>query len=267
MFCAAFFALTVAAGRADADPYSLLRPKDPDYVAKWGDEFVDGTPGGEVTYSFVGADILIEETLRKGQANEEVISTDTVALGDFMPGGWEEVIAAAFDAWAAVANITFREVEDMGEANGAFGGSGDIRIMGHAGDFIAHAFRPPSAKPGEPNNSKFGDIHFRDTVNWLIGPDPKPSGNENRSLLRTAIHEIGHAIGLDHVDDINQIMCGGLGTGACVGFHAPQWGDIEGAQTIYGAPVPEPGMIALFGLGAIVLLVLRRRRALRSAAT
>ncbi|KAK5977996.1 hypothetical protein GCK32_005357 [Trichostrongylus colubriformis] len=62
---------------------------------------------------------------------------------------------------------------------------------------LAHAFRPRgvSFEPDEDPSHVIGDIHFNDDVPWTPA-----------LLHATAIHEIGHALGLPHVGDVNSVM-------------------------------------------------------------
>ncbi len=72
----------------------------------------------------------------------------TVSLGSVMPSGYFAAIQAAFDAWSAIANITFQYVTpDNGVAFNGFGTTADIRIGAHVFDgpsgTLAHGYYPP----------------------------------------------------------------------------------------------------------------------------
>ena len=120
-------------------------------------------------------------------------------------------IEEAFGVWSSVAPLNFTEVEDSS-------GNSQIRIGqeyidGRSGT-LAFAYFPTN-----------GDIRFDNGENW------------NRSLfLETAVHEIGHSLGLDHESGTSAIMnptiqnrYNGLGTAFLY------QDDINGIRSIYGS--------------------------------
>ena len=85
---------------------------------------------------------------------------------------------------------------------------------------LAHAFYPGTRGKGSHIN---GDIHFwNETVKWVYGK-PKQCTYEcyndkncvcERNIYATAIHELGHALGLDHDEnDKSCIMYGSVQDG------------------------------------------------------
>lgn len=214
----------------------------PTTPGKWGSPTF-GT-GAVVTYSYMSAGIATDNGL-------------TVSLDSIMPAGYKTAMEAAFNAWSAVADITFVEVADGGEDFNASGTSGDIRIgahnMGGPGGTLAHGFYPPVN-----GNTAAGDIHFDSTDTWKIG-----FGGTGFDIFQVMAHELGHAIGLDHSSVPNSLM-NPFYTEAFSGLQAD---DIAGAQFIYGARVQEPppgvpdsgATLALLGLGVAGLIGFRRR--------
>jgi hypothetical protein len=97
------------------------------------------------------------------------------------------------------------------------------------------------------------DIWLDDSETWA------PYGETDLSFFAVALHEIGHVIGLDHVEDTSEIMnsfvsANGLGDG-----------DLLGAQILYGdaegnvVEPPEPEVVAASGGGSgmgFLLLIL-----------
>ena len=169
--------------------------------------------GGVVAWSLVGAGLT-------DQSGESLYSGSSVSLGNFLSFDFTAVLRQAFDTWAAVANIEFIQVQDGG-GNWGVGSSPTIRIAGGytdgPGNNLAWAFYPA-------NDTQSGDILFDsgDTV-WTAA-----------NFLHVAMHEIGHALGLDHQPfptpaimnpsvDINFPMSG------------LQADDINGIRALYGA--------------------------------
>lgn len=218
----------------------VLGPTTP---GKWGPAAM-GT-GATVYYSYAS---IAYPTVEPGGP--------IVPLHTFMPGGAaaiEAAIDAAFDAWSAVADITFIEVADSGDPFNAAGATGDIRIGGHAFDGasgeLAHGYFPPAN-----GNSAAGDIHFDIAETWKFG-----FGGAGFDIFQVAAHEIGHAIGLDHTAVPGSLM-NPFYTEAFAGLQAD---DIAGAQFIYGprpGAVPEPGTLSILVASGLVAMAFGARR-------
>lgn len=187
-------------------------PSDAVYGASWGDTpSLMGDAGGVVTYSIAGAGFSLASF---GQGN--VTSVD----GDEFYGNidFEAEIAAAFDRWSEHAEIEFVQVEDEG-GNPGTNLLGDIRFFFGLipGNTIGLAYYPSFFG----NSAIAGDIMLDqiDTASaWGL--------NVFRALLA---HEIGHAIGLQHVPNgSDSVMT------PTVGLSAPTSFDIAAAQQIYG---------------------------------
>lgn len=100
----------------------------------------------------------------------------------------EAAIKTALDAWASVADITFTQVDQPGLRDSldiSFG-----RIDG-AGGTLAQAYFPDDV-----NSARLaGDIQFDIAEAWEVG---NQLGGQAFDLVSVAVHEIGHALGLDH---------------------------------------------------------------------
>ncbi len=212
----------------------VLGPTTP---GKWGSP-VFGT-GATVTWSYMASGV---DCSADGGG---VCSS----FASFMPVGFEAAVNAAFAAWASVADLTFMQIADGGEAFNAPGTSGDIRLGGHTFDgpsgTLAHGYYPPVN-----GDTAAGDIHFDTAESWKLG-----WGGPGFNIYQVLSHELGHALGLDHTAVPNSLM-NPFYTEA---FMGPQADDIAGMQYIYG-PVPEPSTWALFAIGVAALSLSRRRR-------
>lgn len=230
----------------------VLGPTD-----KWGSATF-GT-GATVTYSFMGNGVSCggEPECAAGSGLNTSILTG-------MGAGGEAAITAAFDAWSAVADISFSLVADDGAAYNAATLSGDIRIGMHyfdgSGSTLAHAYYPPYT--GVTGDTIYGDIHFDTAETWKIG-----FGGSGFDIFTVAAHEIGHAIGLKHTGVSGSL----LNAYYSEAFSGPQADDIAGAQYLYGAPVtttvPEPttGLLLLTGMISFMVCVRRKRSEFKNA--
>ena len=151
----------------------------PGYMNKWSS---GGGEVTEITFSFYSGDM--------DTVNTHVYSTsfaDRVFSADFLTftEGQKELFREALQAWEAVANIKFIEVDEVD------GAAGTIRVFGSnadSGPAIATTLLPTKYISG-------GDIWLFEGImesDWTRG---------EASAFRTIMHEIGHALGLNHTHD------------------------------------------------------------------
>jgi len=132
-----------------------------------------------------------------------------------------QVIVEAFNKWADVSTLNFSEVQSGGDFKIEFatGNHGDGNPFDGSGRTLAHAFFPP------PNGSLAGDCHFDDDENWSVN-------GTGIDLLSVALHEIGHALGLEHSADSRAVMYAFYNGSNQV----LREDDILGIQTLYPPP-------------------------------
>lgn len=164
---------------------------------KWG-EPVLGEPSGTITWS------------------ESFIDDLRMASG-YTSGQFDAALASAFDTWESVASIDFQMV-----ATGADLVLDATRLAAGTAGLATTYF----STGGTVNEISRAEIDFNSDILWA------PTGSGGADFFAVALHEIGHILGLGHVNDSNEIM------NPVVSADRLGPGDIAGAQYLYGT---DPG--------------------------
>ncbi len=136
--------------------------------------------------------------------------------------GQDEAAEDAFELWADASSLSFTRITS-GSADITIdfvaGEHGDDFPFDGPGEILGHAFFPGSGNPGQ--------IHLCNEEQWALSP-----GDGQFDLFTGLVHEIGHALGLEHSLDDDAVMAPNY----MEGIDELDDDDIEAIQRLYGAP-------------------------------
>jgi peptidoglycan hydrolase-like protein with peptidoglycan-binding domain len=150
---------------------------------------------------------------------------------DLPAGSVRQAIHQAFSTWSGWTGVSFREVpmasgpEIIIRFVAGNHGDGATNAFDGVSGVLAHAFFPP-VPPNAPQPIQ-GDTHFDEAETWTITVPPAAGQID---LTTVAIHEFGHALGLNHSPVVGSCMEAFYGGPRRV-LHGD---DIAGITSIYG---------------------------------
>ncbi len=203
---------------AGVDGYRLLELDG--YKVKWGDTRLGA--GARVSYAFADAALRFDDARNCG----DLTRIDDLLGRNLSRETLVRETAAAFRVWERAAALSFHEVDDVRDADIVLGAQGRPR---------GQAFANVSYVPGTDGGVRTIDqalVCLNPEHEWKVGFD----GDEGVYDIRyTLIHEIGHAIGLDHPGPSGQVMAFRY----TEAFDKLQPGDLRGIRRLYGPAAAE----------------------------
>ncbi|PWG65893.1 hypothetical protein DEM34_00865 [Spiribacter halobius] len=198
---------------AGDDGYRLLELDG--YKVKWGEQALG--VGARVSYA------LADETLRFDDARNcrELAPMAALSRQGLTMEMLARETAAAFRVWERAAGLSFYQVDDARDADVVLGAQGQPR--GRAFANVAYAPEPAAGVRAIEQAL----VCLNPEQAWKVGF----GGDKTVYDIRyTLIHEIGHAIGLDHPGPSGQVMAFRY----TEAFEDLQPGDLRGVRRLYG---------------------------------
>lgn len=201
------------AAHASEGGYRLLELDG--YKVKWGDQRLGAA--ASVSYAFVGEALQFDGARNcRELAPFEALLNENLSFETL-----EREAAEAFRVWERAAGLSFHKADDARDA--------DI-VLGVQGRPRGRAYANVSYAPDPQDGVRTIDqalVCLNPDHAWKVGFD----GDETVYDIRhTLIHEIGHAIGLDHPGPSGQVMAYRY----TEAFDDLQPGDLRGVRLLYG---------------------------------
>ena len=203
------------------DGYKLLKLDG--YKVKWGEQTLG--VGASISYAFA------DEAMHFADARNcrDLAPMTALAEQDIPMETLERETAEAFRVWERAADLSFHQVDDPRNANIVLG----VQAVPRGRAFANVTYAPGSAEGVRAIDQSL--VCLNPEQKWKVGFN----GDKDVYDLRyTMIHEIGHAIGLDHPGPAGQLM----GYRYTESFSELQPGDLRGARILYGHGADGSGL-------------------------
>lgn len=185
------------------------------YKVKWGERRLG--VAARVSYAFASEVMRFDEARNCG----DLVPIEALVGEQLTMETLKRETAAAFRVWERAAGLSFHQVDDVRDADIILGAQGEPR--GRAFANVSYAPEPLEGLRAIEQAL----VCFNPDHQWKVGFN----GDKNVYDFRyTMIHEIGHAIGLDHPGPAGQLM----GFRYTEAFDDLQPGDLRGVQLLYG---------------------------------
>lgn len=136
----------------------------------------------------------------------------------------ESALESALDAWADVVDVTFTETNIPNQRDSI---DFTFQRLDGSGGTLAQAYLPDDVNPARIA----GDVQFDTSERWEIG---NGLGRSAFDLVLVAVHEIGHALGIEHSHDHSSVMAPTVS--AIQAFSQLHSSDVDAALEIYSEP-------------------------------
>jgi hypothetical protein len=163
-----------------------------------------------------------------GSAELSYFVGDVPASVGIEQGQFQSAIEQALNAWSSVADITFSQTNVPNQND-----SIEVRFkpLDGRGGTLAQAYFPDDVN----RRAIAGDIELDSSERWEIG---NQLGNAAFDLARVLAHEVGHALGLDHLNIPNSVLFSGVSPGQS--FTGLSTADAEAALRLYAPATTSP---------------------------